>query len=709
MLADVRRAFLWLLALVGIASAVELPPTFLQSQIVHGYALQASFRRLAPSLADALEGRTVDVPRAQQEFQGLPVDRTWALSMGNSAMGLIQEKATPGSGKVWLRESARLADRDLGLHWILLLSQIHFGTDATFAIQLDGIEAAMLAMGWQRLPEASSWLLATAHELSKTSRPSTAALALTAAIRLDPVSPVPPWSAAMSDVRRWELSSAYSHFSESMRRVAAYPSAQEVVAFNGLRYLRYTLALTFLLILASWLVRYWPWISHQMAERLPRDTPLLARYLVLAAGLLSLLVAGLGLLTFSFLAAFLLWRPCKRHERVLLGFLIVFTGAQPWLAGLEGSLSRRVDRSSPEAIYQRVVEEGHSDELEATLDQAIASANSSDAHLLGAARAILLRKKENFMDALSEARRAYSPGSSDPRPLITLANMHFLAAHYDTAQALYEKARVLDPSSPVIAFNLGQAYSHRGRLDSTAVTFQRALPVAKYRVEVQAQQNGRHFQALPPNRVVLDAEASTELSWSSVFKEFTSGEIRLGRWDLRTGVLDLPPFALPWIAAGLLVWLIAQGGKPPRRKVLFTCKTCGRVMCAHCRKGLHCVQCFRKLSSLEEVELRNELLERIDRERIHKTRLLRLGLDMAVPGTGRLMASPGFLAFLQLLVFSAALGYALNLPNFLSLYPTSEALSGKTLAIGILAVFYALAGFQLVRDISRSTFAAEGK
>jgi tetratricopeptide (TPR) repeat protein len=709
MLADVRRALLWLFALVGLASAVELPPTFLQSQIARGYSLQMGFRRLAPSLADALEGRTVDIARAQQEFQALPVDRTWALAMGNSAMGLIQEKASAGTGKVWLRESARLAERDLGVHWMLLLSQIHFGTDATFAIQLDGIEAAMLALGWQRLPEASSWLLATAHELSRANRPSTAALSLEAAIRLDPVSPVPPWSAAMSDIGRWELSSAYSHFAESMQRVATYPSAQEVVAFNLLRYLRYTLALTFLLILASWLVRYWPWITHQMAERLPRDTPLLARYLVLAAALVSLMVAGLGLLTFSFLAAFLLWRPAKRHERMLLGFLILFTGAQPWLAGLEGSLSRRVDRSSPEAIYQRVVEEGHSEELEATLDQAIATSSSADAHLLGASRAILLRKKESYLDALAQARQAYAPGLSDPRPLITLANMHFLAGHYDTAQALYEKARALDPDNPVIAFNLGQAYSHRGRLDSTALTFKNAQPVAQYRVDVHAHQNGRHFQVLPPNRVVLDAEASSNLAWASILKEFTSGEVRLGRWDLRTGVLDLPPYVLPWVAVALLVWLVVQGGKPPRRKVLFTCKTCGRVMCAHCRKGLHCVQCFRKLSTIEEVELRNELLERIDHERAHKTRLLRLGLDMAVPGTGRLMAAPGLLAFLQLLVFAAALGYALNLPNFLSLYPTSEALSGKPVAIGILLVFYALAGFQLVRDISRSTFAGEGK
>lgn len=709
MLSKVRRALALALVVASSAFCIDLPPTLLQDQIAEAYQMQASFRRIAPSLADALEGRTTDIDRARNEFQGLPVDRPSALAMGNSAMGLIQEKAIPGSGKVWMRESSRLADRNLGLHWTLLLSQLHFGTPATFTAQLDGLEAAMLSMGWQRLPEAASWLLMSSRELRKSNRDELATLAMAGAIRLDPVSPVPPWSGAIDDLRERSLSSAYSHFYESFRRMLAYPSAQEVVAFNLLRFVRYTLALTFLLILVSWLVRYWPLITHLWAERLPRDTPLLLRYVVIASFLLALLVAGLGLLSLCFLAAFLLWRPAKRHERVLLGFLIVFTGAQPWLAGLEGSLSRRFDRSSTEAIYQRVVEEGHSSELESTVDQAIAQAEGSQQNVLGAARSILLRKKESYLEALAVARASYTPGSQDPRPLITLANMHFLVGQYDSAQALYQMAANLDPTNPVLAFNLGQASAYRGRLDSTAAIFKDAKPVAAYRVEVQAQQNGRHFVTLPANRLVLDAEVSAAHTWSGLLEEFLTGKVRLGRWDLHTGVLDIPPMALPWVAAGLLAWLLAKGSQPPRRRLLFNCKTCGRVMCSHCRKGIHCVQCFRKLSGVEEIELRNDMLERIDREKSSKLRLLRLGLDMAVPGTGRLMATPGFLAFLQLLLFAAVLGYALNLPNFLTLYPTSETLSGRPFAIGILVVLYAIAGVQFVRGVSRSTFASEGK
>lgn len=706
---EIPRTISLVLVAVGAMFGADLAPTLLQEEIARSFQTQAAFRRVAPSLSDAIEGRAADVARARQEFQSLPIESPPLLAFGNAAMGLIQEREAINSGKVWLRESARLAGRDLGLHWNLLLLQMHFGTTVSFSTQLDGMEAAMLALGWQRLPEAASWLLASAQELRRSGRADMALLAQQAAIRLDPISPIPPWSATRSDILSGRFADAYSHIRESFRRIVAYPSAQEVFAFNLLRFIRYTLALGFLLLLVAWLIRYWPWIAHQWAERLPRNSPLLLRYLVLASLLLALLIAGLGLLSLSFLAAFLLWRPAKRYERFILGLLILFTGAQPWIAGIEGSLSRRFDRSGAEAIYQRIVEEGRSPELEATLEHAIANASGEDKTLLATGQSILLRKKDSYLDALAHARQIPRDGASDPRRTINLANMHFLVGHYDSALALYRQAQAADPENPVIAFNLGQTYAYKSRLDSTAIIFDNATDVARYRIEVQAHQNSRHFQSLPANRLVLDAEVSSQLAWESLFDDFTSGRSSIGRWDLHTGVLDLPPRLLPWIALGLLGWLLFRGSAPPKRRILFTCKTCGRVMCGYCRKGLHCAQCFRKLSGVEEIELRNELLERIEREKGNREKLLHLGLDLAVPGMGRLVANPGFLAFFQIVLFAALLGYTLNLPNFLSLYPVSETLAGRPAALALLALLYVLAGLQLVRGISRSNFATEGK
>jgi len=124
-------------------------------------------------------------------------------------------------------------------------------------------------------------------------------------------------------------------------------------------------------------------------------------------------------------------------------------------------------------------------------------------------------------------------------------------------------------------------------------------------------------------------------------------------------------------------------------------------MCRVCRKGIHCAQCFRRLSGIEEVDLRNQLLDRIDHESDGRRKLLRLTMDLALPGTGRLMASPSFFAFCQVFLLGASLSYSLNLPNFLSLYPTSETLVGQELAVGVLVLLYALGGIQLVRGLGK--------
>jgi hypothetical protein len=161
------------------------------------------------------------------------------------------------------------------------------------------------------------------------------------------------------------------------------------------------------------------------------------------------------------------------------------------------------------------------------------------------------------------------------------------------------------------------------------------------------------------------------------------------------------PFSVLFLA--FLLW---WGGRQERRKVLFECRTCGRVMCRHCRKGIHCAQCFRRLSGIEEVDLRNQLLERIEREAQSRRRLLQLAMDLGLPGTGRLMAKPTFGTFLQVFLLSACLAYSLNLPNFLTLYPDSETLIGQDFTLGILVVLYALGALQLVRGLGRDATTA---
>ena len=199
----------------------------------------------------------------------------------------------------------------------------------------------------------------------------------------------------------------------------------------------------------------------------------------------------------------------------------------------------------------------------------------------------------------------------------------------------------------------------------------------------------------------MDPELETQRMWDKVLDDYISRRWTVDRWDLQTGLLDLPPMVILPFSVCFLVFLLWWGGRPEKRKVLFECRTCGRVMCRHCRKGIHCAQCFRRLSGIEEVDLRNQLLERIDREAQGRRRLLHLAMDLGLPGTGRLMVDPTFGAFLQVFLLGACLSYSLNLPNLLTLYPVSETLVGQGVTVCILVVLYGLGALQLVRGLGR--------
>jgi len=703
---DLRRVGFWLAALAAASCAASLPPTPLQAGFIRAEARLEAFRAGSPNLAAVLSGKPAQADRLEPELFALPVDDKAALALGNAASGMWSEKAVPGSGNARILQSSVLAEDDLGLQWLLVLLQLQNGTRQGFQLQAQGFEASMLSLGWNRLPEASSWLLATASDLQSAGDPDKAEMARSMAGRLDPVSPVPEISQAGNAVLSLHLAQAYYHLENAYDRIAAFPLNQQVLAFNVLRLLRYVLALSCLLLLLSWVVRYWPYIVHGLAERLPRDTNLYLRYAVLALIPVALLVAGLGLLSMCFLASLAIWRRARHYERLLIGAIVLFVGLQPWLAGLEATLSSRFDLAGPESLYQRAVDEGWSQDLDERIQKAISRATSLERPLLLAANSIEDRKRGNYDSAMILARSAKRLGSDDPRILVNFGNAQFLVGHYDSATLAYESARQGRWGNGPLLYDLGQSIAYRGRTDSMGLLIGNASPVARYRINLVGDQNTRAFQTLPPNRTVMDPELGSHRMWLHVLDDYRNRRWTVDRWDLQTGLLDLPPLTLLPFSVLFLAFLLWWGGRQERRKVLFECRTCGRVMCRHCRKGIHCAQCFRRLSGIEEVDLRNQLLERIEREAQSRRRLLQLAMDLGLPGTGRLMAKPTFGTFLQVFLLSACLAYSLNLPNFLTLYPDSETLIGQDFTLGILVVLYALGALQLVRGLGRDATTA---
>jgi tetratricopeptide (TPR) repeat protein len=698
---DLKKVGGLILALTAASVSATLPRTMLQSSFQEAQAKFQEFRGLAPDLAAVLSGKPVQADKVQPEFIALSVADKASVSLGNAAMGLWSEKVSPGSGAPWIRESSRQAENNLGLQWLLVLLQLQNGTTDAFALQARGLEASMLSQGWTRLPEAASWLLVSATELDATNQHDKALRARMVAADLDPISPLPEWIQAKRYARAFDLTGAYTHGHEAYQRILAYPENQQILAFNGLRMLRYTLALTCLLLLLSWVIRYWPFIAHGIAERLPRDSSLYLRYAVLALIPVALMVAGVGLVSMCFLAAAVVWKYARRYERILIGLIILFVGLQPLLTGLETTISDYFDQSGTESLFQRAAQEGWSEDLQNRIDKSLGRATDGERGLLNAAKSIQSGKQAVYTQAFEQIHLARRQSPSDPRILTSLGNQLFLQGNYDTATRIYQSALQGDWSNGPLLFNLGQSIAWRGRTDSMAKLLAKASPVARYRIDVIARQNSNAFQTLPPNRLVMPPEQSSRQMWIRIFDDFRSHRWSVDRWDLQTGLIDIPPFAILPFSIALIAFLTWWGGRPERRKVLFECRTCGRVMCRVCRKGIHCAQCFRRLSGIEEVDLRNQLLERIEHESDGRRKLLRLAMDLVLPGTGRLMAAPSLGAFLQVFLLGACLSYSLNLPNFISLYPISYTLVGQELSAIFLVVLYGLGGLQLVRGLGK--------
>ena len=542
---DLRRVSVWLAALAVGTCAATLPQTPLQAGFIRAEAQLEAFRASSPNLAAVLSGKPAQADRLEPELFAIPVENKAALALGNAAQGMWSERSSTGSGYARILQSSTLAEGDLGLQWLLVLLQLQNGTRQGFLLQAQGLEASMLSQGWTRLPDASSWLLATAVDLQSTGDADRAELARSMAARLDPVSPIPEISEVGAALRSFHLARGYDHLENAWDRVMAFPLNQQVLAFNILRLFRYVLALSCLLLLLSWVVRYWPYIAHGLAERLPRDTNLYLRYAVLALIPVALLVAGLGLLSMCFLAALAIWRRARSYERLLIGAIVIFVGLQPWLAGLEATLSSRFDLAGPESLYQCAVDEGWSRDLDNRLQKAISRATSAERPLLLAANSIEDRKRGEYDSAMILARTAKGLGSDDPRILVNFGNAQFLVGHYDSATMAYESARQGRWGNGPPALRPGPIHRLPGSHGQHGAPDRQRVPGGALPDQPRGRPEHPRIPDPPPNRAVMDPELSGHRMWRHVLDDYRNRRWTVDRWDLQTGLLDLPPLPAP--------------------------------------------------------------------------------------------------------------------------------------------------------------------
>lgn len=630
-----------------------------------------TLRTNSRTLASALEGTAVPPDEAQSELVRLPVNQPEMVALGQAGLAAALEAKQPGDGLGQIALASRMAGSDFGSHWMIVLGMVRARSPRAVSAAVTGLEASMLSQGWLRQPDAAAWLL----ELAEDSKdPAMADTLRSCAQRLDPVSPIPAFAAARSAFSRFDFQATYDAARNCLLKTLIYPQNQLLLALNMLRALKAIGLLAAFLAFLGWMVRYWPWIAHKGAEKLPQDSSIYLRYAVMGVGFLCLLLAGLGPYAFFLLGAYLLWKHLSKHERIYMGLLILFVGLQGALSTTEEILARNFDLSSPESMRLRSAEEGYSTQLTELL-QAKPDAVAKSIQALKAGDVI-------------EAESALQHGEQDPilSPLQS-GNIAFVRTAYAAAGNAYSFALLSDPTNPVLPFNRGQVASANGHTDSLNTLLTSASLAGGMRFDLMASQNSRLFQELPPNRQIMAPELSPSETWARIGRTLADPAIWLAG-NGSTGTFEIPLLLLPWISVGLLIFLLATSKPRNLARDLFKCKTCGRVMCRHCRRGLHCHTCFRRLSTVNEIELRNELLLRLEKEGHQRDQILLKGIDLIFPGAGSFARRPTFTALGRMLLLAASFALLLNLPGFITRFPFELSGPGKLPFLALLAILY---------------------
>lgn len=622
-------------------------------------------------LASALEGTNVSPDEAHAELVHLPVNQPELVALGQAGLAAALEAKQPGDGLGQIALASRMAGSDFGSHWMILLGMVRARSPRAVSAAVTGLEASMLSQGWLRQPDAAAWLLQLAEDSKDRSMADTLR---SGAQRLDPVSPVPAFAEARSAFNRLDFQATYDAARTCILKTLIYPQNQILLALNLLRAFKVIGLLAAFLVFLGWMVRYWPWIAHKSAEKLPQDSSIYLRYAVLGVGFLCLLLAGLGPYAFFLLGAFLLWKHLARRERVYMGLLTLFIGLQGALSTTEEVLARHFDLGSPESLRLRSAEEGYSIQLTELLQE------RPDA----VARSIQSLKAGDVLEAESLLRN----GEQDPvlSPLQS-GNIDFVRTAYAPAGTAYSEALLADPSNPVLPFNRGQVASAKGHTDSLNTLLASASLAGGMRFDLMASQNSRLFQELPPNRQIMAPELSPGETWARIGRSLADPALWLAGSG-STGTFEIPYVLLPWVSIGLLAFLLATSKPRNMARDLFKCKTCGRVMCRHCRRGLHCHTCFRRLSAVNELELRNELLVRLEKEGHQRDQILLKGIDLVFPGAGSFARRPTFASLGRLSLLAGSFALLLNLPGFITRFPFELSGPGKIPFLLLLAILY---------------------
>jgi tetratricopeptide (TPR) repeat protein len=422
----------------------------------------------------------------------------------------------------------------------------------------------------------------------------------------------------------------------AMRAIAQHPEASLWFAGSGFFVLAVGLCAGTLLLWVLVALRAAPHAAHDLGHLAPGDPPAFARFALLAALILLPLAAGEG----GFGVALALLALGVAHGGTGQRVVLLLSAATLWAALYPMA---RTSAAALEAFPNDTVARAAY-----SLSQGMASA--ADVMRLEAAEndplalramAIDARRRGHLgrADALYQRILATSP--DDVAVLNNAGNVRLALGHMEAALELYGRA-LDEQQSPVVLFNLSQAYGRGFRVDD----LNRVLADAQ-RVDGELVAELTALQRVRNDGFLVDLPLDVSLLWpralapgsgealaSSLRQPFAPG--RLGRSE-QNGALGLGAAA----ALGLALGAFVRGSR--------SCSRCGLRMCVHCQTDWASAQC-QSCDVLFNHPDRTDRALRFARLEALRKRDRRVGraatvVSLCVPGAAGLLANQPLRAY----------------------------------------------------------------
>ncbi len=597
-----------------------------------------------------------------------------ATIWANFALGVAAEKQRPGGGEADLASAAAQAKGNLGLNYELarILGDVEMYQRA-HSWQME-VHRSMLEKGYLRMPDLAKLELWRVRQTIQTGKFQVARQGMEFARRLDPMCPWVPFQNLVLHTHEhqplgWDLGFMWGSLMETLHLLRYY-DVQTLFLVNLSRCLRIGLGLFGALGLLILFARHFPRIAHPWAEKLPQAVEMRVRYLAIALIPLSLAVGGAGYVLLGLMGTMLLWKHCSDDEKSVLKVVLLGIALVPFLVMWERAMCRHLDARVGVNLYHLAWARGYERPL---ADRALSfpAHDREDSSYRALALSIQYKKQGNYLRAGEYAREAARIDGVPAFAVLNSGNLYMATFEYEKASEAYANARRQAPDLMETWFNSSQAELYGNNSTNHKKYLDRAADIDAQWVTQWLKDNDENFPTYPASRKAMDPMLRSGHAWQAAWRALLNLEFL--NVTVHAGIL---PIQGSWLLLAALVAVVAlwfrfrQYSRHTHGWDLFECRICGRTMCRTCRKGVHCQNCFKTVSGVQENRIRVELVARLR----HRAALVavRSGstLNSLFPGIGQLYLGRGGGRYLWPLMTSILIGLLWGLNHLVMEYPS---------------------------------------